>query len=360
MFKKILGIVVLFLILQVTSCLGSLTSVSTAVAAPNLVKDVPVSHWANSSIQHMLTKRYMPTYADGTFKPEQVITRAEAASAIARSMQVNLESSFLPNFNDLSITHPYYKEICKLVEIGVLQNNDVFHPEEPLKRMHIAKMLTLAYEIEVDTKNKSKFTDVLGTHWAKDYIESLADVGVIQGIDPKHFAPNRLVTRAQLAVLVERSIDFNQKVKKFEVAYDYLSKDYIPTVNFSTVWSQDVIRLINVERQKNKLNLLTNDTPLTQIAIIKAQDMVNLNYFEHVSPYYGAPWDLATLFDYSYTSFGENIARNIPSPEAAVKAWMASPTHRDNIMKTNYTNTGVAVEKDNKGNYYWVQMFSSQ
>lgn len=360
MFKKISSIILLFIILQGTLHFGSLANASKVNAAPNLAKDVPVSHWASSSIQHMLKKQYMTTYVDGNFKPEQAITRAEAAGAIARSMQVNLETSFSPNFKDLPVTHPYYKEICKLVEIGVLQNTDTFQPEAPLRRMQIAKMLTLSYGIEVDTKNKSNFSDVPFTHWAKDYIESLADVGVIKGVDQKHFAPNRLVTRAQLAALVERSIDFRQKVKKLEVAYDYLSKDYIPTVNFSTDWSQEVIRLINAERQKRKLEPLSYDAPLTQIAIIKAQDMVNRNYFEHVSPYYGAPWDLATLFDYSYTSFGENIARNIPSPVVAVKAWMASPSHRDNILKAHYTNTGVAVSKDSKGNYYWVQMFSSQ
>lgn len=360
MFKKISSIILLSIILQAMLCFGSIASNNNVSAASNVAKDVPVLHWANSSIQQMLTKQYMTTYDDGNFKPEQVITRAEAAGAIARSMQLDLETSFSPNFKDLPITHSYYKEICKLVEIGVLQNGDTFHPEAPLKRMQIAKMLTLAYGIEVDAKNKSKFNDVPSSHWAKDYIESLADVGVIQGMDRQNFEPNRLVTRAQFATLVERSVEFRQKVTNLEVAYDYLSKDYIPTINFSTEWSQEVIRLVNVERQKRKLEPLSNDSSLTQIAIIKAQDMVNRHYFEHVSPYYGAPWDLATLFDYSYTSFGENIARNIPSPVVAVKAWMASPSHRDNILKAHYTNTGVAVSKDSKGNYYWVQMFSSK
>ena len=360
MFKKILSMLVLFQIFLVIFYSGDLANGSKALAAYDLAKDVPQSHWAYSSIQHMLTKQYMTNYGDGTFKPEQVITRAEAAGAIARSMNINLESSFSPNFIDVPITHPYYKEICKLVELGVIQNSDTFYPEAPLKRMQIAKMIALAYKIEVDANNRNKFNDVKGTHWAKDIIESLADVGIIQGVDSTHFAPDRMVTRAQLAVLVERGLDFTQKVKKLEVAYDYLSKDYIPTVNFSTAWSQEVIRLINIERQKNKLPAFTQDAPLTQIAVLKAQDMVNRGYFDHVSPYYGAPWDLATLFDYTYTSFGENIGRNIPSPEAAVKAWMASPSHRENILKANFTNTGVAVAKNSEGKYYWVQMFSSQ
>ncbi|MFJ7734118.1 S-layer homology domain-containing protein [Lysinibacillus sp. NPDC097231] len=359
MFKRIISILVLSIVLQATT-IGNLSGISKVDAASSKAVDVSSSYWASSSIQHMLSKQYMTTYTDNTFKPEQAITRAEAASAIARSIQTNVDTSISLNFKDVPGSHPYYKEICQLVELGVIQNNDAFHPNEPLKRMEVAKMLALAYQFKVDGKNKSEFDDVPRTHWAKDYIESLADIGIISGTDSKHFAPEKLVTRAQLAVFVERSINFQQQIKQLEVAYDYLAKDYIPTVNLSTTWSKEVIRLINVEREKNKLAPVVYDSKLTQIAIIKAQDMVKRNYFEHVSPYYDAPWDLATLFDYSYTSFGENIARYFKTPETVVKGWMASPDHRDNIMKEHYTNTGVAVAQDNKGDYYWVQMFSSQ
>lgn len=354
--KKLLRI----LVFSIAATVGSLTSFSQVETASAKAVDVTNSYWANASIQHMLTKQYMTTYDDNTFKPEQAITRAEAAAAIARSLQTNIDIENPVKFKDVPTTHPYYKEICQLVKLEVIQKSDAFHPEEPLKRMQVAKMLALAYQFKVDSKNNSQFADITRTHWAKDYIESLADIGIIGGVDTKHFAPDQLVTRAQFAVFVERSIVFQQKIKALEVAYDYLAKDYIPTVNLSSEWSKKVIELINVERQNNKLEPVVYDSELTQIAIIKAQDMVKRHYFEHVSPYYGAPWDLATLFDYNYTSFGENIARNIKTPEVAVKAWMASPSHRDNILKEHYTNTGVAIAQDSKGNYYWVQMFSSQ
>lgn len=360
LFKKVSIVVGMSCILLTTSYAVSLTNTSEEVLAASIAKDVSQSHWARSSIEHMLEKHYMTNYQDGSFRPEQTITRAEAATAIARSMQLNLDNNYSPNFKDLSAKHPNYKEICALVKLGVLQNGDYFNPDAPLQRAQIAKMLTLAYKIEVDSKNNSKFSDVKQGYWAKDYIESLADVGVIKGINAQQFAPNRLVTRAQFASLVERSLDFSTKVANREVAYDYLSKSYIPTKNYSPTMSNDVIRLVNVERQKRKLQPLNYDAALTQVAVIKAQDMVNRHYFEHNSPYYGMPWDMATLFDYPYTSFGENIGRKIPSPDAAVKAWMASPTHRENILRENYTNTGVAIAVDSNGNYYWVQLFSSQ
>lgn len=360
MFKKVPSIVGLSLILLATPHAVPLPNLIDVALAAEPVKDVPSTHWANSSIQHMLDKQYMTIYQDGTFKPEQAITRAEAAAAIARSMQLNMTAPSAPNFRDLPPAHPYYKEVCALVELGILQDGDCFNPDAPLKRMQIAKMITLAYNIEVDSQNNSKFSDITEGHWAKDYIESLADAGIIKGINAKQFAPNQLVTRAQFASIVERSLDFSTTLTNFEAAYDYLSKSYIPTKNYSSAMSNDVIRLVNNERQKRKLQILNYDEALTQVAVIKAQDMINRHYFEHESPYYGMPWDLATLFDYPYTSLGENIGRNIPTPEAAVKAWMASPAHRDNILRENYTNTGVAIAVDGKGNFYWVQLFSSQ
>ncbi|MFJ7371312.1 S-layer homology domain-containing protein [Lysinibacillus sp. NPDC098008] len=347
-------------LLAIVTVLASLTGVGQVEAASFKVIDIPNSYWANTSIQHMLSKEYMATYSDQTFKPEQAITRAEAAAAIARSIQPNMDTVKSTSFKDVPATHPYYKEICQLEKLGIIQKSDAFHPEEPLKRMQVVKMLALAYKLKVDSQNHSQFTDVPRTHWAKDYIESLADIGIIGGVNAKQFAPNQFVTRAQFAVFVERSINFQQKVTRLEVAYDYLAKDYIPTINLSTAWSKEVVELINMERQEHNLAPVVFDPELTQIAVIKAQDMVKRHYFEHTSPYYGAPWDLATLFDYTYTSFGENIARNFKSPELTVKAWMASPSHRDNILKEHYTNTGVAIAQDNKGNYYWVQMFASQ
>ncbi|WP_249664078.1 S-layer homology domain-containing protein, partial [Lysinibacillus sp. D4B1_S16] len=94
--------------------------------------------------------------------------------------------------------------------------------------MQEAKMLALAYQFKVDNKNNTQFVDIPQTHWAHNYIESLADIGIISGVDTKHFTPDQLVTRAQFAVFVERSINFQQKINKLEMAYDYLAKDYIP------------------------------------------------------------------------------------------------------------------------------------
>ena len=108
------------MVLSIVATVGSLTSFSQVEAASAKAVDVTNSYWANASIQHMLTKQYMTTYNDNTFKPEQAITRAERR-AIARSLQTNIDIENPVKFKDVPTTHPYYKEICQLVKLGVIQ-----------------------------------------------------------------------------------------------------------------------------------------------------------------------------------------------------------------------------------------------
>lgn len=322
--------------------------------------DVKSTYWAAPVIYELVEKGFMEGYTDGTFKPNSTTTRAEAASIIARTMGIPLATDFVPEFTDVPANHRYYKEICKLAELGIIQNASEFHPEAPLKRAHISKMIALAYEVEVDQKNKTSFKDLPKNYWAKDYIESLADVEIVKGKTAKTFEPNEFVTRAHVAALTMRGMEFKEKINNLEVVYDFLQKDYIETVNHHKQWEKKILELVNKERAVKGLSPFMQDKKLTQIAIIKVKDMLKRNYFEHNSPFYGNPWDLATLFDYEYSSYGENLARNFESPETTVKAWMASPKHRDNILKEVYTHMGIGIEQSKNGKYYVVQHFSSK
>lgn len=322
--------------------------------------DVPTKHWAATTIYDLVAKGYMQGYEDGTFKPNQTTTRGEAAVIIARTMGIDVTTDFKPSFQDVPETHPYYKQITKLTELGVLQDGNFFYPNAQLKRSEISKMIALAYGVEVDHQNKTAFKDLPDNFWAKDYIESLADVSIVQGITASTFEPGQYVTRAQIALLTKRGMAFKRQVENKEIIYDFLQKEYISTVNRYQQWETEILSLVNDIRVKNNLPKLAMDSDLTQISIIKAKDMVNRNYFDHYSPLYGNPWDLATLFDYEYISFGENIARNYTTAQATFDAWMASPKHRANILNSRYDYMGIGVEKTKKGNYYIVQHFSAK
>ncbi|MBO5478648.1 MAG: SH3 domain-containing protein [Clostridia bacterium] len=119
---------------------------------------------------------------------------------------------------------------------------------------------------------------------------------------------------------------------------------------------QEVFNLINAQRTKNGLTALKIDNEVQRVARIKAQDMVDNNYFSHNSPIYGSPFDMLKSFKISYKTAGENIAGN-SSNTAAVNAWMNSSGHKANILNSNYNYTGIGVVKSPKYGKMYVQMF---
>ena len=123
------------------------------------------------------------------------------------------------------------------------------------------------------------------------------------------------------------------------------------------VFQKEVVRLVNVERQKQGLGKLSLNAKLSNVATLKSQDMINKNYFDHTSPTYGSPFDMMKQFNISYKTAGENIAKGQKTPAEVVKAWMNSQGHRENILNKNYTEIGIGVAKDANGTLYWTQMF---
>lgn len=322
--------------------------------------DVGPTYWAVSSIDEMVANGYMRVFENDTFKPQQTSTRAKVAEIIVKVLQLPLDATIQLKATDVQATHPQYEVFRKLVELNIFDNREQLHPEKFVTRSQMAKIIALAFHIVVDEKNESVFIDTQGNCWAKHYIESLADVGVITGRSNGSYGPYEYVTRAQLATLLTRALDFNEQVEKLKVAYDYLGKTYIMTLQEHELWGKKTIQLVNEEREKQGLSPLIYDPSLNQLAIIKVQDILEHEYFDHESPYYGHPWDMATLYDYEFSSFGENIARYLSTPKEAMKAWMASDTHRENMLKPTYTHIGVAIKKDDNERYYWVQLFSSK
>lgn len=119
---------------------------------------------------------------------------------------------------------------------------------------------------------------------------------------------------------------------------------------------KEVFDLINKQRTNNGLAALKNDSEVQRVARIKAQDMVDNNYFSHTSPTYGSPFDMLKSFKISYKTAGENIAGN-SSNSNAVTAWMNSSGHKANILNSNFNYTGIGVVSSPKYGKMYVQLF---
>ena len=119
---------------------------------------------------------------------------------------------------------------------------------------------------------------------------------------------------------------------------------------------KEVFDLINKQRTNNGPAALKNDSEVQRVTRIKAQDMVDNNYFSHTSPTYGSPFDMLKSFKISYKTAGENIAGN-SSNSSAVTAWMNSSGHKANILNSNFNYTGIGVVSSPKYGKMYVQLF---
>lgn len=119
---------------------------------------------------------------------------------------------------------------------------------------------------------------------------------------------------------------------------------------------KEVFDLINKQRTNNGLSALKMDSGALQVARVKAQDMVDNNYFLHDSPTYGTPFNMLNNFKVTYKTAGENIAGN-SSNSAAVTAWMNSSGHKANILNSSFNYTGIGVVKSSKYGKIFVQIF---
>lgn len=106
---------------------------------------------------------------------------------------------------------------------------------------------------------------------------------------------------------------------------------------------EKIIEETNNERKKQKLDLLHENQALSQAAYLKAQNMFAENYWAHFAPSGKDPWSFILGSGYKFSYAGENLAKNFYNSSEVVTAWMNSPTHRDNILNSNYQDIGIAV-----------------
>ncbi len=124
--------------------------------------------------------------------------------------------------------------------------------------------------------------------------------------------------------------------------------------NYNESYADEVIRLVNIEREKAGLEPLSKRQDVTEIAEIRAVEITQL--FSHTRPNGSSCFSLASEKNISYKSVGENIAYGYSTPEAVVQGWMNSSGHRANILSSSFNGIGVGCYNKN-GTLYWTQFF---
>lgn len=163
----------------------------------------PATTENKSDVKHrtVVNEAYIYGYEDGTFRPDGNMTRAEAIAMLARLAKLDTSDASRPNYRDVR-SGWYNGAINAMVKAGYMKgySDGTFRPDEKITRAEFAQMLTA-----VDKANRTNvpFADVKG-HWALPAIEQAYANGRIKGYPDGSFRPNHWITRAESVTIVNR------------------------------------------------------------------------------------------------------------------------------------------------------------
>ncbi|QKX49543.1 S8 family serine peptidase [Planococcus glaciei] len=168
--------------------------------------DLKLKHWALDEIMYLADGRIIGGYPDGSFQPEKKTTRAEAAKMLALALELPLKDA-ASGYRDVSGKHWAKNYIAAVSKAGLFNGNPdgTFEPDDMLTRAEMAKVISIAYGLEASKADH--FKDVKPKHWAKGYISGLFEQGITTGYAGGTFHPEEPTTRAEYSVFLARALD---------------------------------------------------------------------------------------------------------------------------------------------------------
>lgn len=161
-------------------------------------------HWARESIQKLVEKGIVNGYEDYRFLPNASLTRAEAAAIIARAYRLDRPSG-VHSFPDVTDSHWAKDAVLSAALKGIIRGypDGTFRPNDPVTRAEMSIMAAIAAGLPARTGPvAAAFTDLAQDHWAAPYIYAFVESGHLQGFQDGTFRPNGQATRAEFVTLL--------------------------------------------------------------------------------------------------------------------------------------------------------------
>ncbi len=206
--KKTMGsfIIVFMITLSVVFASGGQAVVMMSDIDQHWMKDYQPELYL---LQHL---QIFSGYSDGSFKPDNQITRAEFVKILVTSLGPAQEIRFTVNsFQDVQRDHWAFPYIETAVLKGLLVAADYqghFQPQQPITRQEMAVLLARALEKPAEVSSETGFADQEQiSPWARSYVTYTVERGIINGYETPQglrFKPNQTATRAEAALMITR------------------------------------------------------------------------------------------------------------------------------------------------------------
>ncbi|WP_438445102.1 S-layer homology domain-containing protein [Gorillibacterium sp. sgz5001074] len=167
--------------------------------------DVPETHWAAKAIQYASQLGVIQGGMNGEFNGSDQVTRAEFAAMIVRAVGMDTKGADA-SFSDTD-GHWADAYIRALHRAGIVNGtgNGTFNPDQEITRAEMAAILARVLSMSA-AGGASKFSDISG-HWAADYIDQLSQAGIVNGVSEGRFALNDTATREQSVAIIIRMLN---------------------------------------------------------------------------------------------------------------------------------------------------------
>lgn len=218
--------------------------------------DLKSTHWAYGYIEKLSLQSVIAGYVDGSFRPEGTISRAEFAKMIALATDIATSTPTKSTFIDVPDAHWAMRYIEAARNHGIIGGypDGTFKPDNKVTRAEIAKMVILAGKFEAN-KAGTPLSDISG-NWAYDHIMTAKNLNIIGGYPDGSFGPEKNATRAEASKIITKAlIDL---LKEIAQAIDKpMVKITSPTDKGEYALSTDSISLSGIAASKDSLSAVT-------------------------------------------------------------------------------------------------------
>ncbi len=183
------------------------TPTPTPTACTISFVDVPTTQPFYPYIRCLACRGIVGGYSDGTFRPDNFVTRGQLSKIVANAAGFS-EPVSGQTFSDVPPSHPFYVYIERMARRGIIggYSDGTFRPDNNATRGQISKIVANAAGIQDPIpSNRQTFSDVPPTHPFWVYIERLAGRGILGGYSDGTFRPDNNATRGQTAKIVSNA-----------------------------------------------------------------------------------------------------------------------------------------------------------
>ncbi|WEK54980.1 MAG: SdrD B-like domain-containing protein [Candidatus Cohnella colombiensis] len=195
--------------------INSLTNSTYALIwKPVVFKDV-VSHWAEKAVNEMGSRLVVSGIGSDLYNPNQAITRAEFAAIIVRAMGLKENRGVTP-FSDVRSSDWYSGAVLTALDYGLISGYEdgTFRPQQRITREQAMVMIARAMEVtglrnQLPAQDSNKILQSYDdakqvSLWARDSVADVLKAGIITGRSNSQLAPQALISRAEVAVIIQR------------------------------------------------------------------------------------------------------------------------------------------------------------